>query len=67
MLKEIEIDTDWVEGVKIRAPGGVIATRAELIESIEMFTQGGGYILGPDAYLPEVMEVVEQYGCYPLG
>lgn len=53
-------------GVKTAALGGAIATRKELVESIRMFAPGGGYVLGPDAYLPEVIEVVRKYGKYPL-
>jgi len=46
-------------GVKISAPGGVTATREELVESLRMFGPRG-CILGPDAYLSDVMEVVRK-------
>ncbi len=48
-------------GVKTRAQGGAMATKEELVESLQMFAPGGGYILGPDAYLTDVMETIGEY------
>ena len=47
-------------GVKTSASGGAVATKEELEESFKILAPGGGYILGPDGWTDEIMEVIKE-------